>query len=249
MRKRMLLIGVPAAIAVCAVAAAAPSPALERGTVISSRHGTLLLASQNGVVRVVSGRNTVGTRVSLTNGRLVVVGHAHRAMFRGVVLRRIGNLTFLSAAKHVVVVRTERTVASARDSLPPVGSVVRSTVAFGDHGDLDEENEDAIGNERELEVQGIVSSIAAGSVTLTVNGQMLTIPLPAGTTLPASVVGTRVTVEIEFEDEDAEVAPATTTTVTTTTTTTTTPVVTPTRDGDRHGDDGDGHHGGRDGHD
>jgi hypothetical protein len=248
MRKSMLMIGVLCAMAAGGSAAAAPSPASLRATVISGDHGTLLLAMPNGSVRAIHGKIAVGTRVSLGGGRLVAIGRAHRAVFRGVVLRRIGNLTFLTAARHLVIVRTQRAVASARDVRPPTGSVVQSTVVIDDHGDLDEQNEEAIGHERKIEVQAVVASVAAGSITLNVNGQALTIPLPAGLTLPATVVGTQVTVEVQFPEQE-DVAPAATTT--TMTTTTTTAVVTTNRDGgDRHGgDDGDGGHHGGDGHD
>ena len=49
-----------------------------------------------------------------------------------------------------------------------------------------------------VQVQATVASVAAGSVTLTVNGQQLTINLPAGLTLPATVVGTQVTLNVSF---------------------------------------------------
>jgi hypothetical protein len=47
-------------------------------------------------------------------------------------------------------------------------------------------------------VQATVAAVASGSVTLTVNGQTLTVPLPQGLTLPATVVGRTVTLQLSF---------------------------------------------------
>jgi hypothetical protein len=248
MRKRIVTIGTLLTIAACGSASAATTPSPVRATVVGSEHGTLLLASPSGSVRAARGQLAIGTRVVLTNGRLVALGRIDHAVVHGVVVRRSGNATFLSAAKHVLVLHTTRTVASARDGRPAAGSVVDARVRIDDRGDLDEQNEDQVGNAREVEVQGVVTAVAAGSVSLTINGQTLTIPLPAEQTLPASIVGTRVALEVEFENEPAE--PAVTTTTTTPVMTTTTVTTTTDRDGDDHhrGRDGGGDDGGH-GHD
>jgi hypothetical protein len=75
-----------------------------------------------------------------------------------------------------------------------------------------------------------VSAVGAGTVTVTVNGQPLVLKLPAGLTLPASLVGSQVTFDLTFANgrvvaddddrDDDEDRSGTTTTPTTTTTTT-----------------------------
>jgi len=58
----------------------------------------------------------------------------------------------------------------------------------------------------EVEIVGVVTAVGMGSVTLLAAGQTLTIPLPAGVTPPASLVGARVELELSFggvaADED-----------------------------------------------
>jgi hypothetical protein len=44
--------------------------------------------------------------------------------------------------------------------------------------------------------------VAPGSVTLNVQGQTLTVPLPAGLTLPASLIGQTVTVNLSLGGSD-----------------------------------------------
>jgi hypothetical protein len=249
------------ALAIGGSAAAAPSPASFRGIVVGAQKGALLVASTSGAVRAIPGHARIGARISLVGGKLTVVGRAHRALVRGVVVRRHGNLTFLSASQHMLVLHRAavRTVSSARDNQPAPGSVVQATVSIDDQGELDEENESQVGQQQEAEVQGTITAVGTGTVTLSVNGQPLTIPLPAGLTLPTSIVGTQVTLKLEFSGGNATVSPGandddqgendddngpvttTTTSMTTTSMTTTTPFF---HDdgGDHHG--GDGHHGG-----
>jgi hypothetical protein len=136
----------------------------------------------------------------------MTVGRASRAVIRGVLVRRTGSLIFLSAAQHVLVIRTLRHVASAVDaapSQPSPGAVVQTTVGIDDQGELDQESEDQLGQSGQTQVQAVVSAVGAGSVTLTVNGQQLTIPLPAGLTLPSSLVGNQVTLNLSFANGQA----------------------------------------------
>src|SRR5206468_2210890 len=121
------------------------------GIVVALHRGTMLVATPSGIVRAVSGNLRVGTRISMSAGRLTTLGRAHRAVITGVVIRRHGTLTFLSASHHVLLVRTGRTVSTARDTRPAPGSVVRSTVDIDDQGDLDEESEHVVGRLPELE--------------------------------------------------------------------------------------------------
>ena len=196
-----LFVLVPAGSAV-----AAPSPF--RGVVVGARQNTLLVASPSGAVRAIVGHARVGMRVSLNGGRLTVLGRAHRALIRGVVVRRHGALTFLSASHHMLLIRSAtRSLAAARNDQPAPGSVVQAVVGIDDQGELDEQNEEVVGQEQEAEVQAVVTAVAAGSVTLSVNGQPLVIPLPAGLVLPASIIGTQVALKVHFGGGTATVSP------------------------------------------
>lgn len=200
MRKPLLATATVALALALAGSASAAQPAL-LGVVVGSQHGTVLVATRGGAVRAVAGRARVGARVSVAGTRVRVVGRARLATFRGVVVRRSGGLTFLSAAQHLLVVRSAhaRTLSSARDSGAPAGTVVQATVGIDDQGELAEQSEQQVGQQAgPVQVQATVTAVAAGSVTLSVNGQPLTVPLPAGLTLPASLVGTQVTLTLSF---------------------------------------------------
>lgn len=205
MAKRTLLIGIAAvaALAVAGSASAARQVAPVKGVVVGSQHGVLLVAQSGGAVRAVRGHAAVGMRVAVSGSRIQTFGRAHRATFRGVIVRHTGSLTFMSAAQHMLVVRTGRHLSSAKDSTPPAGTVVQTTVGINDNGDLDEQNEHQVGQTGQAQIQATIASIGTGTVTLTVNGQSLTIPLPAGLTLPASLVGTQVTLNVSFANGQA----------------------------------------------
>jgi hypothetical protein len=200
MTKRPLLIMIAAlaALAVSGSASAARQVAPVKGVVVGSQHGVLLVAQKSGVVRAVRGHASVGMRVSVSGSRIQTFGRAHRAMFRGVIVRHSGSLTFMSAAQHLLVVRTGRHLSSARDTGQPAGTVVQTTVGIDDQGDLDEQNEHQVGQLNQAQVQATITSLGTGTVTLNVNGQSLTIPLPAGLTLPASMIGQQVALSLSF---------------------------------------------------
>ena len=77
-------------------------------------------------------------------------------------------------------------------------------MTVGNGGELDEDSEDDLGpsNESSTQVQAVVVAVGAGTVTLTVNGQTLVVPLPAGLTLPASIVGQTVTLDLSLNGQD-----------------------------------------------
>lgn len=205
MTKKTLLICIAAvaALAVAGSASAARQVAPIKGVVVGSQHGVMLVAQSDGAVRAVRGHAAVGMRVAVSGSRIQTFGRAHRAMFRGVIVRHTGSLTFMSAAQHMLVVRTGRHLSSATDSTPPAGTVVQTTVGISQNGDLDEQNEQQVGQTGQAQIQATIASIGTGTVTLTVNGQSLTIPLPAGLTLPASLVGTQVTLNVSFANGQA----------------------------------------------
>ena len=213
--KRVLL-----TFAVLGVLAAWPAgagAATLKGVVVGKLHGRVLVASPAGILQSVAGSASVGSRVAVAGGRLVVVGRAHTARIRGIVVRRIGTVMFVSSNRQVVALHAARRLASASDSTPTTtttttttttpaapGTVISAQVGIGANGQLDEETEDDVGttSASSLQIQAVVASVGAGTVTLTVNGQSLTLPLPAGLTLPASIVGQTVTLSVDLNESN-----------------------------------------------
>jgi hypothetical protein len=194
---------------------AASNAATFKGIVVAHQRGTLLVTSPAGVVRAVSGSASIGARVVLSGGHATVVGRAHTARVKGIVVRRIGTTVFLSSNKHLVAVHTGRRLASASDTTPvpttpatpttpAPGDVVSSTVTI-QNGELDEDSSENLGSSgaSTLQVQATVTAVGAGTVTLTVGTQTLTVPLPGGLTLPASIVGQTVTLSLSLNDDNA----------------------------------------------
>jgi len=205
---------------ICAVAAvigvwpAASSAATFNGVVVAKQRGALLVATPAGVIRAVSGSAAIGSRVASSGGHISVIGRAHTAHIRGIVVRRVGATMFLSSNRHLVAVHTGTSTPGS--TLPPIttttsgttttttgaqqpGAVVSSQVSI-QNGELDEDSSQTVGqtNASNVPVQALVSAVGAGTVTLTVGTQTLTVPLPAGLTLPASIVGQTVTLSLSL---------------------------------------------------
>ena len=205
---------------ICAVAAvigvwpAASSAATFNGVVVAKQRGALLVATPAGVIRAVSGSAAIGSRVASSGGHVSVIGRAHTAHIRGIVVRRVGATMFLSSNRHLVAVHTGTSTPGS--TLPPIttttngtttattgaqqpGAVVSSQVSI-QNGELDEDSSQTVGqtNASGVQVQALVSAVGAGTVTLTVGTQTLTVPLPAGLTLPASIVGQTVTLSLSL---------------------------------------------------
>jgi hypothetical protein len=201
-----------AAAAVVALWPAGAGAATMKGVVVGHLRGSVLVASPLGVVQAFSGHAAVGSRVAFANGRLVVVGRAHTARIRGIVIRRIGTTMFLSSNKHLVAVHTGRRLADASPTptspttTAPVGNTVTTQVTVTNNGQLDEENEDDDGpaNTNALQIQATVAAVGNGTITLTVNGQSMTVSLPAGLTLPSSLVGQTVTLSVSLGGHDGQ---------------------------------------------
>ena len=188
---------------------AASSAATFHGVVVANQHGSLLVASPSGVVRVVTGSASLGSRVALAGGRATVTGRAHTARIRGVVVGRVGTTMFISSNRHLVAVHTGRRLAAVRDTTPTPttttpspGTVVSSQVTI-QNGELDEDSSETVGQigTGSLQVQAVVAAVGAGTVTLTVGAQTLTVALPGGLTLPASLVGQTVTLSVSLDDQ------------------------------------------------
>ena len=126
---------------------------------------------------------------------------------------------FLSSNRHLVAVHGRR-LASANgataadhddderhhdDWYAQPGDVVSSQVTI-QNGELDEDSSENVGHSSasDLQVQAVVSAVGAGTVTLTVGTQTLTVPLPAGLTLPASLVGQTVTLSLSLNGQNGQ---------------------------------------------
>ena len=261
-----------AALAFAAPAAAGTGHVL-KGVVIARlpHQGELVIAAASGHTTtlrapVLPGTGTViaARAFGLSDGtsatsHLSVVGHARRARFNGILVRTVGGTSFFAVGHSVVATHSPaRSISSARSDAPlQPGEAAEIEVTITAGGTLNEDSvtpkpaDDA--NEVNLQVTIVsvtpATATTAGSLTLTINGQTLVIPLPAGTVLPpAFVANATVGLKIEFRqpsvgDDDhsgpgrsGDDDPATTTTVTTIptggTTTATTTTTTSHRDGD-----------------
>ena len=163
-----------------------------RGVVVGKQHGLLLVATPSGVVQAVRGHAAIGARLQGSS----VIGHTRRARIHGVVVKQIGSTMFLSSNRHLLAVRETAPA-------PAPGTVVNTTVGMRDDGELDEQNEQDEGTvSGVIQVQATVTAVGTGTVTLSVNGQSLTVNLPAGLTLPASVVGQTVTLSVSLGNHE-----------------------------------------------
>jgi hypothetical protein len=175
------------------------------GIVVARQHGTMLVASQAGALRAVRGSAAVGARIAGTH----VVGRATHARIRGVLVRQLGRTLVLSSNRHLIAIpnRVGRVVSSASDTSPSTtlapGAVVAATVQI-QNGELEEEDAAEVGvfNASTIAVQATVQAVAPGTVTLDVQGQSVTVPLPAGLTLPASLVGQTVSLNLSLGNGD-----------------------------------------------
>jgi hypothetical protein len=201
MKVKGVLLVIAVAAAVTALWPAAGGAATMRGIVVAKQRGTLLVASPSGVLAAVRGNAPVGARLVGTT----VVGRATHARIRGVVVRHLGRTLILSSNRHLIAVpnRVGRLLASTTPT-PAPGTVVSTDVSIA-NGEIEQEDEDDIGqvNASTIAVQATISAVAAGTVTLNVQGQSLTVPLPGGLTLPASLVGQTVTINLSLAGDDA----------------------------------------------
>ena len=220
--KKSLIAG---ALVFAALYPAAAGAAAFKGTVVSSQQArhVLVVSSSTGLVRTVHTGSAarVGAVVSVTAAkradgtftasRVAVVGRAHKARVQGVVLARAHGITFLSGNRSVIAVHSaRRALASVGDTTPPAGTVANIGVTIGTQGTLTQTSIKTVGQSSNIVIQATVDSITpatattAGSLVLKVGTQTFTIPLAAGTTLPATIVqGATVSLTISFGAEGA----------------------------------------------
>lgn len=197
----LLVIGVAALLP----AGASAHSSTMRGVVVGKQHGLLLVATPSGLVRAFRGHATIGSRVLGST----VVGRASRARIHGIVVKQIGSTMILSSNRHLLAVHMGRGLADRAPNpsvvAPAPGTLVNTTVDVKDDGDLDEQNENEVGQVNgNIQVQATVTAIGNGTVTLSVNGQSVTLNLPAGLTLPASFMGQTVTINVSLGNDNEQ---------------------------------------------
>lgn len=218
---KKIVIALAAVVAVALPANA--SAARLHGVVVSKQKArdVLVVAARNGTAWSVHTKSAarVGSVVMVSAKRLGngtyaatsvrVSGRASRARIRGVVIRNVAGTTFLSAGRSVVAVHNGgRSLMSVTESGPLPGTVVAVSATIGQSGSLTSTSITSTGHTDHIVIQATVAAITLatattpGSLTLTVNGQPLVIPLSAGTVLPPTlVVGSTVTLTIRFRPE------------------------------------------------
>jgi hypothetical protein len=186
---------VAAAFAAAAVFPAGALAGTFSGVVVGKGGGNLAVASKGGLVRTVHSRANLrlGARVQVRGRTVRSFGVASRARIHGVVVRRAAGTTFLAAGRSLLAMRGA--------TAPPSGAVVNAGVAIGG-GQLTQQSLQIVGHDDRVTVQAPVTAVGPGTITVTINGQALTLRLPAGIQLPASLVGQTVTLTIEIEVED-----------------------------------------------
>ena len=209
MKLKGLFLVATAAAVLTALWPAAGSALTFRGVVVATQRGTMLVASPSGMLTAVRGSAAIGSRIAFAGGRATVVGHARIAHIHGIVVRRIGTTMILSSNRHLLAVHMGRGLADRAPNpnavVPAPGTVVNTTVDVKDNGDLDEQDEIEVGQVNgNIQVQATVTAVGNGTVTLSVNGQSVTVNLPAGLTLPASFVGQTVTINVSLANDNEQ---------------------------------------------
>jgi hypothetical protein len=242
-----------------------------KGVVIARlpARGELVVAGSNGTTTTLRAPAlpAVGALVRASaNGHLRVLGHVRHATFRGVLVRTVGATSFFAAGHSVVAVHTApaRSVASARSvssALSP-GDAAEIEVTIAAGGTLDEDSVTPTPGDdtNRVTLQVTIASVTPattttpGSITLTINGQTLVIPLPAGTVLPPAFVA-NATVAMTFafngqqagDDDQGDDDDNNSTTTTAAITPATGSTTTTTTSSGHHDGDGGGHDGGHGG--
>jgi hypothetical protein len=201
MIKLKLVAGVAALVAVALPAQA--KAASFSGTVVAKQHGTMLLVGARGAGRTIHlspARVRLGDRVAVQGRSVRVLGHADHAVVRGVVVRQLRSRLLVADGGSVLAIRFAH---------------ARSTASAGDHGGLqpgdvmqvgvsiqnDELDEDGVpvqlGQATTAQIEGRIVSLSP--LVVSVEGLPITIAVPAGTTLPATLApGDRIELTVQI---------------------------------------------------
>jgi len=192
-------------ILVTAVAAALAFPvgafgATFTGVVVGKTGSNLAVASKSGTVRAVHTRShaRVGARVRVNGASVRVLGLTHRARIHAIVVKRAGGATLLAAGRSLLSIRQSgRRLSSLAGAGPATGAVVNATVRIS-NGQLTQQSMQVVGQMNSVTVMAQITAVATGSITVLVNGQPFSIPLPAGIQLPSTLVGQFVTLTLNL---------------------------------------------------
>lgn len=134
------------------------------GVVVARSHGRSLVATRSGSVFQMKGHASVGSRLV---GRQVV-GRANRAPIHGIVVAHKGATMFVASNRHLLAIRTGSRSSSRAT---PTGTVVTSTVAVHQSGQLDQQSQTQDGQDcsGSVRVQATVAAVGAGTITLVAN--------------------------------------------------------------------------------
>ena len=197
---------------VAAAAVALPSTALAGGVVVKVQRSSHIVAVAGATKRVslvqtaAAARLHVGERVAVSARKLGngtfrasavrVVGKARTVRFRGLILKKTSGRLVVSAGGAVVSLRRgSRSVSSARDTGPQVGSTVdvQATVGNGDELEADDVtvvSATAPGGT----IEGHLT-LGTGTITVTSEHMSLVLKVAAGTDLSAFATGDEVLAE------------------------------------------------------
>jgi len=211
MKKLVLMAAVAATVVIFPTAA--PAARAFSGVVVGKSRGALAVATRSGTVTTVRTRTRahIGARVRVSGTSVRVIGLAHRVRIHAVIVRRAGSTMFLAGGRSLLTVHTGRHLSSVVERMQPgTGSVVNTTATVAPNGQLNAGSTQVVGQLSSVQVQAVVTAVAPGAITLSVNGQSLTLALPAGIQLPATLVGQSVTLKLNLtggqptaEEEDA----------------------------------------------
>ena len=187
----LLVASVIAALALPAMASAAPHGM--RGVVVQrdAHAGVVVLATNGGALQRVKvakpNRLAMGTVVRVLGSKVSVVGHSHKAKLHGVVVRRNRHSFALAGNDSVLAV--------ASTSPPAAGDQVTTTVAVGATQLSDNDGECHVDNDHApfARLRGTVLGQTATTLTLSVPGFPMGLPIAIGTVqIPALAVNTPV---------------------------------------------------------
>ena len=219
MRLRMLvvsavLIAVAVPLASARAAQTGTNAAGFKGIVVAKQkqRGTLLVAGARGggfTIRGGLARTKVGERVSgrgtrlhdgtIRMARLHVLGHVRKTMLRGTVLRSLARGTLVASGRSVVMIhRSGRHLASASNSGGlHSGDVAKFRIHFDDNDHVVQSGPaDEVGQADTARIEGRIVSLSPFVVSM--EGLPITITVPAGMTLPASLsVGDRIELTVQ----------------------------------------------------
>jgi hypothetical protein len=175
------------------------------------QRGTLLLAGAHGLGLTVHGglaRTAVGERVTVQGtrlrdgtirmSRLQILAHVRGATLRGTVVRKLARGTLLASGRSVVMIhRLTRRVASADDHGDvKVGEVAEFRLRFDDDDLFEAASPTVVGQVATTRIEGTIVTLSPFVVSL--EGVPVTITVPAGTTLPATLApGQRIELTVQ----------------------------------------------------